>query len=574
MEGLVIEARYLGVARSDGEAFYQGKQAFCLRPTYRYRRLLSGMSELFVPAEFAAMVLALAAVVLGPLFAFPETFRLWSPGSRVACLRLLLGGILAMDATLQFLPGAPPQLAYLLVVVAGQNQPALSWWFSYWASVIAGDPGLWWYGTGVLMAFLATCLILGVARRLAYVVGFLFSVMLWAIPNGFGGPYAAPNTDIGAGLLYAVLFLILLQVESVSGPARLTADATLERRWPRWRVIGGASLRRRPPENTREEERGPPQPTSESPSAALLPATTVPSGSAAQVSHPGSDRRSTPRSSGKSCMWSGTRRNPGPRPNRYPARRMRCGSRRGMDGICRAFEVFVLLAMGITVSLALAVAVGRRLRAVFSPSVRTTALRMFFGAIWMADGLLRFFPGTYSQLSYWLVVMIEDGQPRWLMGWFSAWASLISGNPAFWWYGFGLLELAIGFCLFTGFVRRPVYLFGLALSIFLWTVPQGFGGPYGPGSTDMGTGILYATIFLALLHLDSVSGPPRFTLDTALGRRWPTWQRLVQARAPTQPAAVPRESGVSLGRSADRTSRIERGPASGRDTRTSPGSRS
>ena len=245
-----------------------------------------------------------------------------------------------------------------------------------------------------------------------------------------------------------------------------------------------------------------------------------------------------------------------------------------MGGIYLAFEVFVLLAMGIPVSLTLAAAMGRRLRAVFSPSVRTTALRMLFGGVWIADGLLRFFPGTYSQLSYWLVVMVEDGQPLWLMGWFSAWASLISGSPAFWWYGFGLMELAIGFCLFTGFVRRPVYLFGLALSIFLWTVPQGFGGPYGPGSTDMGTGILYAVVFLALLHLDSVSGPPRFTLDTALGRRWPGWQRLVQARAQTQPAPAPRESGVSLGRSVDRTSRIGRGPASGRDTRTSPGSRS
>ena len=192
----------------------------------------------------------------------------------------------------------------------------------------------------------------------------------------------------------------------------------------------------------------------------------------------------------------------------------------------------------------------------------------------MADGLLRFLPGTYSQLSYWLVVMVEDGQPPWLMGWLSAWASFIAGNPVFWWYGFGLMELAIGFCLFTGFLRRPVYLLGLALSIFLWTVPQGFGGPYGPGSTDMGTGILYATIFLALLHLDSVSGPPRFTLDMVMGRRWPAWQRLVQARTIPQPAAVPRESGVSLGRSADRTSPIERGPASCRGTRTFPAPRS
>ena len=241
-----------------------------------------------------------------------------------------------------------------------------------------------------------------------------------------------------------------------------------------------------------------------------------------------------------------------------------------MGEIYLAFEVFVLLVLGATIGVALAVSKGRRLRAIYSPSVRTTALRMLFGSIWMADGLLRFLPGTYSQLSYWMVVMVEDSQPPWLAGWLSAWAGLIAGNPALWWYGFGLMELAIGLCLFTGFLRRPVYLLGLAVSIFLWTVPQAFGGPYGPGSTDMGTGILYAVIFLALLHLDSVSGPPRFTLDTVLGLRWPAWQRLVQARASPQPGVAPRESGVSLGRPADRTSPIERGPASHRDTRTYP----
>jgi uncharacterized membrane protein YphA (DoxX/SURF4 family) len=241
------------------------------------------MTVWFVPAEVTAVVVALAAAVLGALFAAPETFRLRSPGGRTACLRLLVGAILAGDASLQFLPGAPPQLAYLLVVGAGQGQPSLSWWFSYWAAVIAGDPGLWWYGTGVLLALLATCLILGLARRLAYVVGFLFSLMLWAIPNGFGGPYAVPNTDIGAGLLYAVVFLLLLQMDSVSGPARLSVDAALERRWPRWRVIGGASLRRLPAENVHEEGALPPPPTGEGSSAALTPLANVPTAARTQV---------------------------------------------------------------------------------------------------------------------------------------------------------------------------------------------------------------------------------------------------------------------------------------------------
>ena len=70
-----------------------------------------------------------------------------------------------------------------------------------------------------------------------------------------------------------------------------------------------------------------------------------------------------------------------------------------MGEIALAFEVTVLVFLGAAVCLGLAAAVGGRLRAIFSPPVRTTTLRILFGAIWMADGLLRFVPGTYSQLS-------------------------------------------------------------------------------------------------------------------------------------------------------------------------------
>jgi hypothetical protein len=210
------------------------------------------MSSQFLPAELTAILLAFVALALGVLFASPERFRLQSPGSRVTALRLAVGTILAVDATLQFLPGAPPQLAYLLVVGAGQDQPSLAWWYSYWVGVIAQNPGFWWYGTGVLTASLAACLILGVARRIAYVVGFAFGLSLWAIPNGFGGPFVAPNTDVGAGLLYALLFLFLLQMDSVSGPVRLAGDVMLERRWPKWRVLGGRSFRPLPPPESYE----------------------------------------------------------------------------------------------------------------------------------------------------------------------------------------------------------------------------------------------------------------------------------------------------------------------------------
>lgn len=421
------------------------------------------MTAALLPGEVAAALLAALAGILGLLFSSPATFHLRSSGDRAAVLRIVVGAILAFDATLQFLPGSPPVLAYLLVVGAGQDLPSLGWWFSYWAQVIGRDPGFWWYGTGVVSALLAACLIFGFARRLAYGVGVLFGFLLWAVPNGFGGPYAAPNTDIGAGLVYAVAFLTLLLTDSASGPTWFAADTRLERRWPRWRWIGGGPPGKALSGSGRETKAiRPSSPTIES----------------------GSDRSAEPPvRPGETVGW----------PAASPARSRRRG-----------------------------------VRETFASSGGTTGLRMLFGAIWIGDGLLRFLPGADPQLSYWLVIMAEDGQPTWLVGWLSAWANLIAGTPAFWWYGIGAIELSIGVCLVVGFLRRPAYLLGLALSLFLWTVPQALGGPYGPGSTDIGTGILYAVIFLAFLHLDGVGKATGITVDAALERRWPSWRRLVQ----------------------------------------------
>lgn len=203
------------------------------------------MSELFWPMEVAVVVMAVAAGILGAAFGTTRRLLLaWSPASRTACLRVFLGSIWAADATLKFLPNAPTQLAYLLVLGARQYQsPWLYGWYTYWAAVVGSNPGLWWYGTGALEAILAGALLLGVARRMAYIGGFLLSVALWAIPEGLGVPYDAASTDLGAGILYAVAFLVLLQLDSVSGPERVSVDSRLETRWPRWSLLGGPSHR-------------------------------------------------------------------------------------------------------------------------------------------------------------------------------------------------------------------------------------------------------------------------------------------------------------------------------------------
>jgi uncharacterized membrane protein YphA (DoxX/SURF4 family) len=151
-----------------------------------------------------------------------------------------------------------------------------------------------------------------------------------------------------------------------------------------------------------------------------------------------------------------------------------------------------------------------------------TAFRVIFGLVWLIDGSLKFAPGLLAKFPG-MVTSAGQGQPAWLHPWFSFWAAQAAAHPAFWVYTTGTLELALAFCLIFGFLRKIAYLGGIFLSLLIWAVPEGFGGPYGPGATDIGTGVVYALLFLALIVLNASFGASRWSLDYYIERRWPRW---------------------------------------------------
>jgi uncharacterized membrane protein YphA (DoxX/SURF4 family) len=130
-----------------------------------------------------------------------------------------------------------------------------------------------------------------------------------------------------------------------------------------------------------------------------------------------------------------------------------------------------------------------------------TIVRIIFGVFWAIDGVLKFQPGYVASFPG-SIKEAASGQPSWLAGWFSFWSSTTSSNPAFYVYSTGLLEVVLAFCLILGFLRKPAYIVSLFLSLVIWSVPEGFGGPYGRGSTDIGTGIVYAIVSLMFLLME------------------------------------------------------------------------
>ncbi len=175
-----------------------------------------------------------------------------------------------------------------------------------------------------------------------------------------------------------------------------------------------------------------------------------------------------------------------------------------------------------------------------------TGLRIIFGLIWAIDGALKFQPGLVGLFPQ-MVANAGQNQPAWLGGWFAFWSAQASAQPAVWVYGTGALELALAFSLLFGFLRKVAYGGGFVLSLLIWAVPEGFGGPYGPGSTDIGTGIVYALVFVFLMALNATYGPSRYSLDALIERRWPGWARVAEIRGPWSRSNAPGSAASTTG---------------------------
>jgi uncharacterized membrane protein YphA (DoxX/SURF4 family) len=165
-----------------------------------------------------------------------------------------------------------------------------------------------------------------------------------------------------------------------------------------------------------------------------------------------------------------------------------------------------------------------------------TIFRLLLGVAWLTDGVLKFTSGFVDTFQA-AVQASQSNAPSWLSGWFSFWASQAGSNASAIVDTVGILEIALGLALLFGFMRKFAYLGGVLLSLLIWAVPEGFGGPYqsGSGGTDIGTGIIYAIAFLGLIVINSTYGPSRYSLDYYIERRFPGWSRLAEFGRPALP---------------------------------------
>jgi uncharacterized membrane protein YphA (DoxX/SURF4 family) len=126
-----------------------------------------------------------------------------------ALLRIAFGFVWAVDAYFKWQPAFLNNFTSYLSEGA-QGQPALvQAWINLWIHGVAVNPHLF----GIIVALgesaIALGLLFGFFTRVALAGGILMALVIWTTAEGFGGPYVAGSTDIGAAIIYLLVFVAL-----------------------------------------------------------------------------------------------------------------------------------------------------------------------------------------------------------------------------------------------------------------------------------------------------------------------------------------------------------------------------
>ncbi|HET7675057.1 MAG TPA: nitrite reductase, partial [Gammaproteobacteria bacterium] len=134
------------------------------------------------------------------------------PAVASTALRVAFGIIWAVNAALTWSPQfAIHYVGYLHN--AANGQPAwLEGWFQMWIGLVTPHVALFVWLTRIIETVIAFALLTGFARRILYVGGALFSLLIWSTAEGFGGPYTVGATNMGTSISYVLIFIALIGI--------------------------------------------------------------------------------------------------------------------------------------------------------------------------------------------------------------------------------------------------------------------------------------------------------------------------------------------------------------------------
>ncbi len=172
------------------------------------------------------------------------------------------------------------------------------------------------------------------------------------------------------------------------------------------------------------------------------------------------------------------------------------------------------------------------------PQWPKSSVRVGFGVIWAIDAAFKWRPGFHGDFID-LVSQASQGQPKWLHWWFKFWVDTVASHPQVWAYAIAVLETLIAVALILGFARKITYIVATITALGIWSIAEGFGGPYTASSTDIGAAVMYAVVALALLVLSLQCGPSHYSVDHLIEKRVRWWHWVAEIGARNHPVASP-----------------------------------
>ncbi len=124
----------------------------------------------------------------------------------ISLLRILFGLVWLVDAWFKWQPDFINQFAGYLTGTLDGQPAAVQAWINFWINIVNVDPRLFAYVVAISETAIALGLILGAFSNLTAVGGSLLALVIWSTAEGFGGPYQAGSTDIGAAVIYVLVF--------------------------------------------------------------------------------------------------------------------------------------------------------------------------------------------------------------------------------------------------------------------------------------------------------------------------------------------------------------------------------
>ncbi len=146
--------------------------------------------------------------------------------------------------------------------------------------------------------------------------------------------------------------------------------------------------------------------------------------------------------------------------------------------------------------------------------------RISFGVVVLVDAFFKWNPAFFSNFTSFIS---SEGQPTFTLGWFNFWISLVNLNPQFFALLVALIETFLALALILGFARKLSYLGGGLFFFIVWSVAEGFGGPYTLMSTDVGAAIIYVFVLACLALIDYYAGENSLSLDNYLSKKINWW---------------------------------------------------